>query len=1738
MAKNLEPVSGELRTSTYPNRFNAVIPIEAPFFRTGLVITAPGRPEPLIEGLDYYLGYYYQEAAEAFKEAVYGGIILLHATQVEYEIVPIGREYRIPSSEIAKWLVKDDIKDPRNVDWSALMRFAPTIPAIDPPQSLEEAILRDEVVAALHELTVVLKDQAAQMEGAYDACAQVLTRTGKKVYEDGLYQHHLKPNAHPYTGNNLAGSDLADVNGTGTYLRGDGEWVETYSAAEFDALLAGGTVPDGVLLAATGDNCLMVAGRAVDATLAFGRTFQQLLDVMSTAGIQQRDVDALMGLTLGDLYGRLSVENNNTLTYKTANDNHVIEFNGGSILLRTKLRMDLTGDRDNNEPGIGVEVGAGLNTLMVHSGPDAVAPVYNGVFLITPEQVKLYIHSLILQTANAYFLPSPTLDIVGTGKQVAPVMMTAKPPTASDTVEGLFALSNVPTPAPLPGVALSQAGVTQVRDDLDNYVDDTFTINGKAFNKTTQNLDLTKADFQLSNVQNTAPSEKPVSTALAAALVLKALSGHAHTMADLINVPTASGTVAGMMQLYDAVDATTDKAVTAKQGYLLDQKIKTSEDKAQVLLPSWAVVGSQYGKPGFMPIPAMGNYEGFAKNIARPLTAFGVQEGVLYGIRSGHNGDLNHRLYYCAAELNDDGTLTDTSITSMRYIPAGMVKFPGVELASVAIVGTGGLVAIGTDGLYYIVLFDGYMDYRKHHRVFRASFEDYSADTAAPYVADSAHDFLIMDDETVYVGRNHMTERQYRVGLYRGQIPASGNVVSFQQATLVYPRTIGKCADITEPGVYEIDKPDTLRLLNITTAGKAKWNSLTEVRRGISPFTVLAIHNGVLRIASNPVLYAESFTVGVNLPQRTWRVHVDINLATLTVSPPPVGTLPITLDENNFYYQDGTAIPNSWMFPFHASGYTYNVAVDLGYNDVTKRYNSAFFSSYDNPGAFPYVKTAETDLPIFDVLATRTPVLTLGNSTLKPTYGSAYISGMFQPVLFPRGVDEVWVTDSTSKLSVAAKFDRNGSFMVPGWGGFGPTNDRRVIAFDDYADMADIPFVDVPQYPNGALDGAFFTEPATKRCKTVPGTTSLAVDVLSIDQTNWDKMIASVLANDETTAATGFASLRFAEAIAAGTANGIQIYWTLTVFGTGMTGGALFVVTVACVSAEGISTYNNLYNYAVDGRIDANGKITIGAGAASQIGFKLKIMAKAKNFVKDVFPGKGRGRRLGQMCLLSEDGVNYYLMITNTCGMAVSGGTYGFGMGLALVKSAGNWSGSCNYIMTQHDLFSPRFIYWVPELRRLVNGEFVPDPAFCCGLGRTISDAIAGTAPTEQLIIAGVRLAEGWIMYITEEVYLYVKHHAIQVPPFEMDLSVAFAGNNANKTFHVHVEGYEETGIWKGRYIVGFTRLPDTDTRLYVGTVVTDDKRIIQMDLRRAKRLGRVRALLEHALDATRHENSNALAKQFSPLGITRAAPLDVQAPELSYLSQAGAARRLNGRSSIVTIPAPIGTKDWTAAPVEKFWKGAETLPLPPTADQAAKDLGMVGISFGSGKLQAAEQFGVKVNFTNTKGTIRLKMVADDSLSISIDGVVVNGNAGGYVTMRTLDFAVMPGQHTLALQVGEGPGFSPVYVGFILYDWDGTTERELLRSGASSRVGMVVPVLPRHKSGCVLRAHQVIVDATATVLGVTDVATGLGIPFVTDIDAPTQTVYYATEWYPDGSTTKRTLGPNDAVVNLMIAPSI
>ena len=1703
MAKNLEPVSGVLNVATYPNRFNVVIPTEAPFFRTGIKITAPGQSIPLIEGLDYYLGYYYDEAAEALKDAIYGGIILLNHTEIEYEIVPVGREYRIPASEIGKWLVNPDIEDPRNVDWSKLMRYAPVIPPIDPPQSMEEAILRDDVVAALNELTLTLKSQAADMEHAYDACIADLIRTGKKIYNDGLYQHHLIPNAHPYTGNALKGA---------------------------------GT-----------ENCLMVAGKAVNATLAFSRTFNQLLDVMSTAGIQQRDIDALMGATLGDLFGRLSVEQNNTLTFKTANDNHIVQINGGSILLKTKLRMEFFGDRDNNEAGVGVEVGAGLNTLMAHSGPEAIAPVYNGVFLITPEQVKQYIHSLILQSANAYFKSSPTLNIVGTGKEVAPVTMTANPPTASDTVEGLFAVSSTPTPAPLPGTALSQLGVTNVRDDLDKYVDDTFTINGKSFDKTTQILTLVKGDFQLGNVDNTAPDDKPVSTALAAALALKALLTHTHTLSDLTNVPTASGTVAGMMQLHDAVDATTDKAVTAKQGYLIDQKIKTSEEKAGVLLPSWAVIGSQYGKPGFMPIPAQGNYEGYIRT-GNPFIAMRRDGDMLHMLRNGFTGFPNtEAVYYAYARINADGSVADWSQTSFKYHPAGMTeKYPGVVLKEHRFSDADCGIFLGSDGKYYAVLFEGSLDYRKHTKVIRLNDVVLKDLSDQPYVTGMSgaewncfiyKDAMYLVVSVVWTGVFRMVLLNIPFSAFSGQV-ADVNIVPLTGTRFKQGSWNMFFKDQTYTATEDPDG-----MLWATPEGFAKWGTRNAVHGPMAP-KMVAVEDGKVRVGFQITYYLAGATT--NNWGSNWYTSYLVDLEAKTVVHEDAHRFPMYMDENGLHHKGETA----------------NAArgSKLAYHQANYRVSSV------SDGEFFYIAACDqTTGSQVTVVIQRAPVSPFafakwdyafseaslaGGLTFNAGMGSVYRDSMSHPLFLGGDAKKaVLIRANDAAHAIEMEYNTDTTYGVPGYAGFGPSNNRKTISWSTYDALSKMTLVKTGTNNQEFLDGAIFVGPDTVKTKNIAGTSSLSPETVAISGTEWNKLVTAVKTYAKTL--TGGANGNLSEYLtaaenAASAGEPGRVLQALWVMGTSMTGGPLCLFGLATQGRRNGYNRADLYMFMVSAAVDAQGNMSFNMPNPQLHSFANDVGDTADNGIQHgVWNGN---RRPGQPFLVSANGTDYVVNIPGFFGYYSIGGSSNWCWRGNFVRSGNSWvNAGKGVVWGDQPTYSPNRYAYVKHLGGFVLYSFELTTAAISGTLYDYThwlDVIknGGTlVPKAKVILGAMETAEGWIMYITEEVYLYVKQRPIMVPAYELDLSVAFAGNNANQTFHVHVEGYEAGGTWNGRYLVGLTRLPDTDTRLYVGTVTTDDKRIIAMDLRRAKRLGRVRPVLEHAWNPDAHENAEKVAKQFSPLGLVQVAPLDVAAPAPAYLSQAKAAGLLPPSTGISRVQTYTGGMDWTSPlnAVEKFWKPAVIYPYPATLAQMAKDLGMTLVCYGVNKLGPGEYFGLKVKFTSTKGTVRIKSVSADSLAISVDGTVVIPAAAGWTTVKISDISLAPGEHTLALKCGEVPGFSPNYVGFILYDFDGTTERELIRSGPQNLVGMVVPVLPKHKALAVLSASQFTFDAKHKVIGVTDIAQGYPVPYVVETDGVgKQTVTYATSWYPLGSDTPRTLGTGEGEVNLMIMPSI
>lgn len=1749
MDRNEEAVSGHLSTATYPNKYNVVIPLEAPFFRTGIKVLPKGGTQPLIEGLDYYLGYYYQEAAEAFEEAIYGGIILLNTAEIDYEIVPVGHEYRIPSSEIGKWLVAVDIKDPRNVDWSSLMRYAPTIPAIDPPQDLEEARQRDDVVAAIYELCQTLEQQAHAMDDAYTACANELLRTGKKIYEDGLYQHHLIPNVHPYTGNDMDGNDdgIPDVNGTGTYARTYGVWQATYSVDEFNTLLNGGTVPEGVLESTTeAGNCLMVGAKAADATLAFGRTFNQLVTLMSTSGIQQRDIDALMDTTLGHLYGRMAVENGETLTYKTANDNHIVEIHNGSILLKTKYRMELAADRDNNESGVAAEVSAGLNSLMVHSGANIPGPVFNGAFLITPDQVSTYLHEVTLNAANAYMVTTPTVTVYGNGKKVSPFQLQATPPNSSPTVEGLLAVTDSPTGAPLPSTALSQAAVTNVRDDLALYVDDTFTINGVSFNKTTQTITLTKANMGLGNANNTAASTKPVSTALAAALALKSLLTHTHTINDVNNKPTASGTVAGMMQLQDSIDANTTRAITSRQGFLVDADIDALELKSGALMPAWSIIGQQYGHPDFMPIPAKGNYEGYLRaNSPYMFMAMRLEENRLYLLRNGWNGITGtEHVYYGYADVAlANGQMSNFVQSSFRYHPQGLTdKYPGVTLkyhmASGADVG----FFLGDDGLTYAVQFDGTMDYRKHTKVNRVSFEtilDPLGDNQTIVPAGNTTMCFVYKDE-VYAAVTYLASDNsngyYRMVLFKlSKADQSLTNAVMKKVVLTGSRfKLGDWNAFFKDGGH----PTTEDLEKMAWAGPvavAKWTNARNVVHSYQK-PIAAVKNGVLRVGYVLQTYIATASMSIG---GVWCTSYVVDLEQKTVTLEGQEKFPMELTDTGVVCKDGT----NALLPAKMTAYSGNIASTvieargmfyIGGTDPSLTSVSAVYQQ-DPQGAGGLFEFAK-----YDFAAT---VVQGSSFSINKGAGSAYVQSMAYPLFLGGSAKTMLLSQESSPDNcISCGYTTDTSYNYPGQGGFGPSNARNGITAALYEDIARLALVKTGSADLETLDGAKFIHGETRKYRNVAGTTTLTAAQLTVSQMVWDGLLDAVKSKMLTLsgAANGYAKeyLEATEAAIAGTQPG-KILMSLWVIGVDAFGGSpLYLVSIGLQGPRAGKNAVDLYQFIVTGSKDGSGNVTFPVPNP--------VLGKYYNTVTyvrdnglhyDSYQGE---RQIGQVLLTSSNGTDYFLYLANTFGLTYVGNSGTINTWFKLTKTGNSWAVTSGGIATDSRA-NPDRITYVKDLGGFVRHSFNISTAILSGqltpYDEWIATPFGGSITKTPVVLASMETASGWILYITEEVYLYVKQTPIQVPTLELDLEAAFPGQNANQTFYVHVEGYQDVGVWKGRYVVSLTRMADSDTLLYIGTVKTDSNRITVMDLNRVKRMGRVRPLIEHSLDPNLHVTSERMSKHFSPLDGVAALPLDPAGNSaMGYLSLLKAAKQAPKLSHFMSVPIDPASGSWytPSNPVEKFWSVAPVaaaVVAGTNPDGAA--LGMINIGYGP-KLDAGEKFGVKVKVTTTSATLRMKISVDDNVQIRVDGLVVTpGTTPGYMTVTVVDKAITPGEHTVTFEVGEGPGFSPCYIAYILYDFDGTTERELARSNATTKIGMVNSVLDNHKSGSVISAATMRFGPGITPLNVTNRKTGVGLPHLTEADGSDTLVHYPTLYYPFGAAVPVVVSGSDAVVNLM-----
>lgn len=1376
---NVAKFTGTLLTTTYPNKYNVVIPPEGPFFRTGLELKNSAGVK-LIEGLDYYLGYYYKEAAVAMKDQIYGGIMLINGdTSVDYTIYSIGREYRVPQTEIGKFLVKEDIKDPRNTDWSELMRYAPVIPAIDPPANLDEALLRDEVVKALDDIRKGLIARASEMDAAYSEVTDLIFANGKKIFDDNLYSHHRIKNAHQYTADEIG--------------------------------------------------ALKVLTKAVDSTKAFGKTLDELVAIMKTNGIQQAHIDTLMPVVLGELRGRLKVLNNGALTFRTADSSHVITLQGEKFLITTTRAINVTADADSNERGIGVELGSGLNTAYVLNG--AVAPIFNGAYLVTPDMVSLYLSEVKLLPGNAYFAPTDTMRVFGTARESSPLTMNAQLPTATDKVAGLFAITNLSANLSS-GTAISQYAVNVLKKTLDNYVDNTYTVNGKKFidDGTTQTLTLTASDVGVGNINNTAPADKPLTNAIRAVLANKALSSHTHVFADLTGVPTASDTDAGLLQLWDAIDTTTNKVVTSKQGYNVQQRLNTYKDVLDGLLPSWTTGGASYGNSGFLNIPTVSNYSGFGFFRASTLGSAGIEGDKLYVLRNGTDGPTSTEgVYYWYSKLSNDGKMLGAVPTTQQYHPAGMVNFPGVTLTRVLLAGDGCALFTGSDSNTYLVVYAGSMNQAKHTQVYKVDIPDAVRSTGNfNPLRNATYCTITLTAKAVVIAFNYLTTSTFYIAAWkviRTEL-AGKTEANFKLIALNYPNKDGDAIHFVEDGAPEDDNTATKRMAYTTSAGRDKWTGRNTVN--YRPAFMSAARGENIRLRSeahgyysNPygASWSDAWATVYNIDIDSGKVTLETNIFPLAITENklefPNGQPPTAISNRNF----GVAVLCNF---FATAGYLVGIICDAYSN---------------NPPYYDIGSMGGSDY--YDLLAGSARLPILSTQTGKGAEGSPYVQYMRMGIHLGGSDQKVLFRHLATSKYVVAKYVLGGQYF-PEYKGYGPDNDRISVDAATAQEIARIPNI----WKNNALtlNGRTIDVPGTYAYKNVPGTTVLTADRITASQALFDIMTAAVRAE----VSYYDNPLTVDQQIA------------LQVFDVGGTNLAMMYLTVRTWENDSkVRAYNRTWVWRVPMAVDAVGNLSLTLGSRA--------------LVVDSFYDNNAA-----ISLTRDQYINSKLVYRSDGYVVLLGGVYRHGVvgdsrwASFLLTCDTTWSDWTNTLFRINPQVGEQDIFIMPETGYIgITKWFYSGMYYGAELYKNVSRKFQAST-SEDVILAGVKTAEGWQLYVTEEEALRFGSDYYTLPEYSADIRTLFPGAYQNRTFYMHA--VVSNGV--AEYQLLTTKLPDTSSRLYLGTVVTDGERILSSEFTKVKRLGELKQLTEHTETVYSHDVNVDTEARLSRLGLLRKQPL------------------------------------------------------------------------------------------------------------------------------------------------------------------------------------------------------------------------------------------------------------------------
>lgn len=526
-------VSGEVHDlAEYTNKWRCIIPLFAPFYRNDLIVKYNGQP--LHEGLDFYLGHYFKEGADETKLPIYGSIMLHESLVGELtfeKYQTLGGAFTIRRKDALEHLAKIDMKDPRNDDWSSVMKYARPVPPITVPNDVEEAIATDPIIKELDDIVKAITELGEKEQAQYRAVFDRIYALGDKVRAYDFADHASRHAHHRPTYQQLGalGKDQT----------------------------------------------------AVDALRAYGRTLAELTALIGSMGITEANVSQYYELLGGIFKGRIVFKDSGDCFIQNENGTGYINFNSGAINIVSRGDLSLIADSDMNNDQAGAIFPAGNNALSIHSSLTAQEKNYgmfNGYYLIHVGNIKDYMDKVQVQTGSKFDLQTQntaTAKLSGKGTIDNPLTGIVEFPLSTSEVAGMVKVSGSLSDQSTDAAASTKA-LYELSQQLSKYVVNTRKVQNRPL---TADITISKSDIGRNKLENTSPDEKVPSTAFVQAVAGKAEKSHTHNLAGEGFLPNATALERGILQLTDSTDISVrDKAATPSVAKYYNDLVTSHKD--------------------------------------------------------------------------------------------------------------------------------------------------------------------------------------------------------------------------------------------------------------------------------------------------------------------------------------------------------------------------------------------------------------------------------------------------------------------------------------------------------------------------------------------------------------------------------------------------------------------------------------------------------------------------------------------------------------------------------------------------------------------------------------------------------------------------------------------------------------------------------------------------------------------------------------------------------------------------------------------------------------------------------------------------------------------------------------------------------------------------------------------------------------------------------------------------------